>query len=286
MAFRGELPELTNYTFGTGSIGDTDNPEHIKVARAAMEAGVWFHTSAEYGKGAVFEVLKAAFAEDRAGVPHCIFKVNGEDPDRLRETVTGAIAATGVERVDIAQMCGRPSAGDDLQPGQPLHDTMCELKEQGLVGSYVLELFRPSMADSVRAVADDLFDGYIYYYNVVDREVSNELYDLMERKGSNVLSLRAVGGGAGNLGYVGDRSAIMPAMHEAIADLFERSGCASEIEFRMRFPLSAPNVRTTIGATTKLEHLNQYLRTLGSFKPLAAEIVEEIRALHRQWFAE
>lgn len=285
MAFRGELPELTNYTFGTGNINDTSNPEHAKVARAAMDAGVWFHTSAEYGKGGVFEVLKSAFSENPSKTPHCIFKINGRDPDLFRESVTGAIAGTGVERVDIAQVCGRPSA-DDLQPGRPLHDTMCELKEQGLVGSYILEFFRPSTADSIRAVADDLFDGYTYYYNVIDREVSNELYDLMQSKGSAVLGLRTVGGGTGSFGYAGDRSAIMPAMQKAIAGLCERSGCTSEIEFRIRFPLSAPNIRTTIGATTKLEHLDQYLRTLGSFKPLAAEIVAEIQALHRQWFAE
>ena len=285
MAFRGELPELTNYTFGTANINETNNPEHAKVARAAMEAGVWFHTSVEYGKGAVFEVLKAAFAEDRAGVPHCIFKIHSRNPDSFRESVTGAIAGTGVERVDIAQVCGRPSVAE-LQPGEPLHDTMCELKEQGLVGSYVLEFFRPSTADSIRAVADDLFDGYIYYYNVIDREVSNELYDLMQSKGSAVLGLRTVGGGAGSLGYAGDRGALLPAMKKAIDELCERSGCASEIEFRMRFPLSEPNVRTTIGATTKLEHLDQYLRILGSFEPLAAEIVEEIQTLHREWFAE
>ena len=285
MAFRGELPELTNYTFGTANINETDNPEHAKVARAAMDAGVWFHTSIEYGHGTVFEVLKAAFAEDPSKTPHCIFKIHSKDPALFREDVMGAIAGAGVERVDIAQVCGRPSV-DELQPGEPLHDTMCDLKEQGLVGSYVLEFFRPSTADSIGAVADDLFDGYIYYYNVIDREVSNELYDLMQSKGSAVLGLRTVGGGVGSLGYAGDRGASLPAMKKAVDELCERSGCASEIEFRMRFALSAPNIRTTIGATTKLEHLDQYLRILGSFEPLAAEIVEEIQALHREWFAE
>lgn len=286
MSFRRTLPELTNFTLGTAGLSDKTDPEHMRVARQAMEAGVWFHSSAEYGKGSVFETLRAAFREDPKHIPRCIFKVHGEDPVKLRRSVEGAIRDTGVGRVDIAQICGRPSVGEDLQPGGGMHDAMCELLEEGLVGSYVIEFFRPTCDDFLRAVADDLFDGYTFYYGVVDREVSNPLFDLIQEKGVDVLALRTVGGGPGAPGYAGDRAAILGEIQQEVAALYERSGCASEVEFRMRFPLSVGNVRTTIGGTNDPRHLKLFLDTLAAPEPLPAEIVAAVQALHRRWFAE
>ena len=52
------LPKFTKYTFGTGNINDKTNSNHIKIARGAMDAGIWFHSSLGY-RG-VFDVLKIA----------------------------------------------------------------------------------------------------------------------------------------------------------------------------------------------------------------------------------
>ena len=49
-SFRGNLPQLTPVTMGTGGITDPNNSDHAKVARLGMEAGIWFHV-ADYGGG-------------------------------------------------------------------------------------------------------------------------------------------------------------------------------------------------------------------------------------------
>jgi len=280
MSFRNQLPELTRFTFGTGKVDQPNDSQHRGVVRDAMDAGVWFHSSHVYGDGRVFQTLKAAFAERRSQIPKCIFKVDGMGADLLTETVQASITGTGVERVDIAQVCGNPIIST-LMPGSKLHDTMCDLKDRGLVGSYVLEIFYSFSPNALEILKSDLFDGYIFYYNVVNREVSNELFDLLHQRKVNILSLRTVGGAVTS--YWGPDET--HNAKSALEDIYRRSSCASELEFRARHVLSDPLVRTTIGATRNPDHLQALIDTCDQAKPLDPAIVNEINALHRKWFA-
>jgi len=285
MTYRNRLPQLSTFTFGTAEIRDPANPEHLKVARAAMDAGVWFHSAREYGN--VYEVLKIAFKEDPKHVPPCIIKIHGGDAEKMRDAVETTLRDTRLPCIAVGQVCGQPDPVKDLRPGCRLYDTMGALQEEGKVGAYVLELWRPETPTRMELVKQDLFDAYIFYYNVVDREVPNALFDLLEGRRSKILSLRTLGGGDAKYGYTGVRDEkLVAAMRTALEDLYQRSGCSSRIEFRMRFPMSVPNVITTIGATAKMNHLKAFLECHRNFRPLAPEIVAEVRRLHRIWFAE
>ena len=281
MSFRRPFPEISRYTFGTGQVHDPSNPDHVKVVRAAMDAGVWFHTSSAYGGGSVYRVLRAAFQEAPDKIPHIIFKVDGRQADLLREAVDEQLLGTGVDHIDIAQLCGNPDPAG-LRPGSELFDAMCDLQQQGKVGSYVLENYWSFSANALEAVREDVMDGYIFYYNVVNREATNKLYLFLEQRQANILALRTLGGGPLNFNDTGDPD----GAREALEAIYARSGCSSRSEFRMRFLLSIPNIRTTIGATNKLGHLQAFLETGWTGRSLDEEIVSEIKALHRKWFAE
>ncbi len=281
MRFGYDLPELTRFTFGTGKVSDRTNPTHQRVVREAMEAGVWFHTSAEYDKGGVFQTLKQAFDEAPSQRPPCIFKVDGKGADLLRQTVENSLRGTGVERVDIAQVCGGLTA-DDLQPGAALHDAMVDLRDKGLVGSYVLEIFWSRSPSALPIVEQELFGAYIYYLNVVNREIDNAVHDAIHAKAMDVLALRTVGGGVENYQAPPDSDAARAALEK----LYQRSGCDSRFEFRMRYVLSRPNVKTTIGATANPEHLRTLIEGGRNFQPLDPAIVAQIDKLHREWFAD
>ena len=45
------LDGITSYIYGTTRLGDDKIPrsERLKTAHAAMDSGVWFHTSRAYG---------------------------------------------------------------------------------------------------------------------------------------------------------------------------------------------------------------------------------------------
>jgi len=284
MPFRKPLPAISKFTFGTGNLRDPENPQHVAVARAAMDAGVWFHSAAEYREGATFQVLRKAFAQDPRHIPRCIFKIKSFSAEAFKACVRESIEKTGVPRVDIAQICWyMPDPDKDLVPGAWLHDAMCDMQEKGLVGNYVLEFFRPIRDIATRIVQRELFDAYIYYHNVVDREVSNAMYDLLEEKRAPVLALHTVGGGTGSLGFSPKEEG--PATLAALTELARQAGCADEMELRLRFPLSYARNITTIGATTNMAHLNAMLEMGRNPRPLPADVLARIDALHRRWFA-
>jgi len=280
MSFRSQLPPLSRFTFGTGCVDQPDDPQHVRVVRQAMDAGVWFHSSHVYGDGRVFQTMKKAFGEDPKRTPKCIFKVDGLGADLLRDTVRASIEGTGVARVDIAQVCGNPDASVFL-PGSAMSDTMIELKEKGLVGNYVLEIFWRGSPHAIESLRNDRFDAYIFYYNLVNREVSDELFDLLHQTKANILSLRTLGGGVDSYHGATDPE----AARLTLEDLYRRSGCRTPLEFRARYVLSDPQVRTTIGGTKNLDHLATVIQACENATPLAAEIVEGVHALHREWFA-
>jgi hypothetical protein len=70
--------------------------------------------------------------------------------------------------------------------------------------------------------------------------------------------------------------------------LFERSGIESWTEFCVRFAHSFPLVRATVGATSKLVNLNEFLAAAAAqnIEPLPAGIVDEIVKLHYRWSDE
>ena len=273
-SFRGNLPQLTPVTMGTGGITDPNNPDHARVARLGMEAGIWFHV-ADYG-GGVYNVLERAFREGPRHIPRCIFKVDGTGPEQFRASVEDALRRTGVERIDIAQVCGNP-VGPDLAP---LAEALREAKEKGLVGSYIMDVIWPYSPKVIQAIEADLFDGYVFYYSPVDRELSEEANDLMISRDVSALAMRTFGGRDGG-NYL--TAAATHPTRVALEPVYRRSGCSSRVEFCVRFPLSLPHVRTTIGSTGNPQHLQEFLEAGRCFKPLPGDVIDDIRALHRQW---
>lgn len=278
MTYKDKLPKISRYTLGTMGMTDKNNPDHIKTARAGMDAGIWFHSSADYP--GVNEVLKIAFREDPAHVPRLILKTDGKGPDKLKATVENQVRDLGIAKIDIAQVCGEPEVDKSFRSGCELHDMMCELKQRGLVGNFVMENWRWTSGEALKAVKDDLFDAHTFYWNATERQANNELIDLMRRKNTKILALRTLGGGTYN------RDPALPEERvKAINEICEHSGCVSQVDFRLRYILSQPNVLTTIGGASKVERLNLYLDAERNFEPLDRKIIESIEALHRQWYA-
>lgn len=77
------LADLSPYIFGTTRLGDGKIPfaDRVAMARRAMDAGIWFHSSDQYGDA--LDVLRAAFDQDRERVPNLIFKLHGGTPDEI-----------------------------------------------------------------------------------------------------------------------------------------------------------------------------------------------------------
>lgn len=285
------LHGLSPFVYGTTRLGDAGIPlgERVRMARAAMEHGVWFHTSHQYGDA--LEVLRAAFDEDRSRVPRLIFKIGWKSVDEVRGTIESLTRKVGVEHMDIGQLCLDGDLARDFAEGGPSVQALHELRGEGRVGRFLLQVF-PWTSDVALAAlraghARGLIDGYIFYLNPLQRFATNPLWDLLQETHSPVVAMRTVAGGdvhalrdvpgAAWKDYLRERAT-------EVAPLFERSGVRSWPEFCVRFGLGLENVCATVGSTSKPDRLAELVAVArGSLPPLDTAITSEIAKLQRRW---
>jgi hypothetical protein len=287
------LTDLSPYVYGTTRLGDGKIPfeDRVRVARAAMEGTSWFHTSHHYGDA--LQVLRAAFDEDRARVPKLIVKIGWKNIEELRDVVHQHLLVLRLESLELGQLCLSESLAEEYASGGQCYEEFARLKQQGLVNRFVLEVFPWTSDVALKALRggypEGIVDGYIFYLNPLQRFPSNELWDeLIERK-EPMIAMRTVAGGdiyrlRDEPGY-----AWKPYLQQRaaeVAPIFERSGIESWTEFCVRFVHSFPQVRATVGATSRLENLREFLVAAQNIEPLPLDIVDEIVQLHYRWSDE
>ena len=261
------------------------------MARTAIDAGLWLHTSRQYDHA--LEVLGAAFAEDPGRVPPVIVKLGGGTADDVRATIAENIEPLGISSIDIGQLSGVGAFADDMVTGGPILADLQRIRDEGLVGRFVLEIFPWTSDAPLKALRaghlDGLIDGYIFYLNPLQRFASNELWDELLAQDKAIISMRTVAGAPVHTLRDVPGAAWKPYLQERaveVAPIFERSGVASWAEFCMRFAHSTPQVVSTVGSASREENLRELLACSHAPEPLPQDIVSELFALQRRWSDE
>jgi hypothetical protein len=289
----GLLTDVSPFIYGTTRLGDDKIlfSDRVAIARAAMDSGVWFHTSHTYGNA--LEVLRTAFDQDRTKVPPLIIKIGWNTVDELRDVIHQNIDPLGMPVIDIGQLCLGRQLAEDFASGGACYETFYRLRSEGLVKRFILEVFPWTSHTAIRALrggyTKGIVDGCIFYFNPLQRFASNELWNLLQEIREPVLALRTVAGGdvrrlrdvpgAAWKEYLQQRAV-------EVAPIFERSGIASWAEFCVRFAFSFPLVRATVGAASQKGNLNELLSASKNIKPLPLEIRDEIVRLQERWSDE
>jgi len=287
------LSDLPPYIYGTTRLGDEKIPfeERVSVARAAMEGVDWFHTSHTYGNA--LQVLRAAFDQDRTRVPKLIVKIGWSKIDELRDVIHQNIDPLGLEGLELGQLCLSGELAEDYANGGECYKVFSQLKQEGLVNRFVLEVFPWSSEVAFKALRagypEGIVDGYIFYLNPLQRFPSNELWDALVKRDEPMIAMRTVAGG--NIYKLRDVPgyAWKPYLQQRaaeVAPIFERSGAQSWTEFCVRFAHSFPQVRATVGATSRLENLEEFLSAAQHIEPLPKNIRDEITQLQKRWSDE
>ena len=290
----GLLGDLPRYIYGTTRLGDEGVPreQRVALARKVLDDGLWVHTSDQYGEA--LGVLGEAIA-GREAAPSTIVKIGGGTADDVRSTILANIGPLGVDRVSLGQLSPVSGLEHALAQGDAAAlDGLRALKDEGLVGRYVLELFPWTSAAPLAALRaghlDGLIDGFILYINPLQRFASNELWDELQSRGASLISMRTVAGNDVHALRDVPGAAWRPYLQERAAEvvpIFERSGVTSWVGFCVRFALGLPGVRSTVGSTARAEHLEAYLaQTAAPVDPLPQDVVDEILALQRRWSDE
>jgi hypothetical protein len=287
------LTDLSPYIYGTGRLGDTKIAfdDRVRVARAAMQAGIWFHTSHTYGE--TLSVLRAAFDQDRTQVPPLIVKIGWSSLAELRDIIRQNLEPLGIDRLALGQLCLTGALADDYANGGACYAEFARLKQQGLVGRFVLEVFPWTSPVALKALRggypQGIVDGYILYLNPLQRFASNELWDELQARGEPIIAMRTVAGGPVHRLRDVPGAAWNPYLQQRaveVAPIFERSGVANWTEFCVRYAHSLPHVRATVGATSRPENLQEYLAAVQHIQPLPAGVIEDIASRQRRWSDE
>lgn len=287
------LSDLSPYVYGTGRLGDTKIPfdDRVRVARAAMDAGVWFHTSHTYGE--TLSVLRAAFDQARTKVPKLIVKIGWSSIEELGDIIRQNLEPLGLESLDLGQLCLSGPLAEDYANGGACYAEFARLKQAGLVKRFVLEVFPWTSPVALTALRGGyprgIVDGYILYYNPLQRFASNELWAELQARGEPIIAIRTVAGGPVHRLRDVPGAAWKEYIHQRaveVAPVFERSGIQSWTEFCVRFAHSHPHVRATVGATSHPENLQDYLAAARTLDPLPDDILSEIYMLHSRWSDE
>jgi len=287
------LADLPPYIYGTTRLGDNQIPfdDRVRMARVAMEAGIWFHTSHTYGNA--LEVLRTAFDQARARIPRLIVKLIADTTEELRTVIRQNCEPLAVEGIELGQLCLGGKLAADYARGGDCYQAFSRLRQEGLVRRFVLEVFPWTSDVALKALRggypEGIVDGVIFYLNPLQRFASNELWNLLQKRDEPVIALRTIAGG--NVHRLRDvpgaawKEYLQKRAVEA-APIFERSGIQSWTKFCMRFAHSFPQVRATIGATSRPGNFKEFLAARDNLQPLPEGIVDEIVKLHYRWSEE
>jgi predicted aldo/keto reductase-like oxidoreductase len=287
------LTDLSPYVYGTTRLGDAKIafPDRVKIAREAMSAGVWFHTSHTYGNA--LEVLKAAFDQAPREIPKLIYKIGWSNITELREVIQQNLGPLGLESMDLGQLCLGGDLAGQFASGGECYEEFQRLKREGLVKRLVLEVFPWTSTAPLAALKAGyprgVIDGYIFYLNPLQRFVSNELWDLLTEQKAPIVAMRTVSGG--NVHRLRDVPGAawkeyLQQRAVEVAPIFERSGVQSWSEFCVRFAHSFPQVRATVGASSRSENLQEFLAASRNIAPLPQDVVSAITRLQQRWSDE
>jgi hypothetical protein len=287
------LADLSPYVYGTTRLGDASIAfrERVAIAREAMRAGVWFHTSHTYGNA--LEVLRAAFDQAPREQPRLICKIGWSNITELSEVIRQNLEPLGLSSMDLGQLCLGGALAEQLASGGECYEEFQRLKRDGRVKRFVLEVFpwtsQAPLAALKAGYPEGVIDGYILYFNPLQRFASNELWDLLRERRAPIVAMRTVSGGDVHRLRDVPGAAWKPYLRERaaeVAPIFERAGVATWSEFCVRFAHSFPGVRATVGASSKSENLQAFLAASKSVTPLPGEIVSAIDALMYRWSDE
>jgi len=287
------LNEITPYIYGTTRLGDEKIPleERLRVAHAAVESGVWFHTSRMYGQA--LEILGQTFTDALTRIPKLIVKIGWDQASQLRSVLEENLRPMGLTGVQLGQLCLGGALAQDVANGGDCYRLFQALKDEGLVQGYVVEVFPWTSDAPLKALrggyTEGIIDGFIFYLNPLQRFASNELWDELIARKQAIIAMRTVSGGPVHSlrdipGFAWKNYLQKRAVE--VAPIYDRSGAASWTEFCMRFAHSFPQVRATVGATGRMSHLEAFLAAQERLDPLPEAIIRDIEALQYRWSDE
>src|SRR5262245_25254783 len=126
------LSDISPYVYGTTRLGDTKIPfdDRVAIARMAVDAGIWFHTSHTYSNA--LDVIRVVLDQDRTKVPKFIVKLIGSSVDEIKDVVQRNLQSLGIEGLELGQLCLGGQIAEDFATGGNCYQAFSNLKAERL----------------------------------------------------------------------------------------------------------------------------------------------------------
>jgi predicted aldo/keto reductase-like oxidoreductase len=246
------------------------------LVKAAYDAGItYFDTSIGYGRSE--EVMGLAFKDmlkTRARRPFTVAtKTFAATPDSIRRDAETSLKRLQIDAIDFYHMwCVlSPQAYSKRKLSGALKG-FAKLKEEGLVRHIVVSSHMDG-ADIAEMLRDYPFEGVLLGYSAMNFAYREAAIEAAAQGRRGVVVMNPLGGG------------IIPQNPERFAFVRSRPD-ETVVEGALRFLFNDPRITTTLVGFSNRQQLDEALRAVNGFAPLAPATVQHIRDSIRGAFNE
>lgn len=258
---------------------DAHNSEQLKVAFAALEKGLWFHSSLHYSLEHKNFIRK--LQEQSSGTTNTIVKIDVNHPQR-KETIAYQVEQylkeTKTQQIQVVQLCANPPAHTLKQDGD-VAMKLKKLQQEGKIKTVYPEVFWQYSNNLSETLDYNVFSGFVFYHSLIHRDITTDFYNKLKEKNISHIALKGIGSGAEFFFKSQEKE-------QAIKALMHKCGIDDIIKFRLLYTKSVREAEGLVIATTNYNHFEKLYSIISSSEELPLEIINEIEKLHEIWWRD
>jgi len=244
-----------------------DHDECVRLMVAAAKGGInYFDTAPGYFETRSETVFGKAFAEMRKqGLPYfCATKTFESDEAEIRREIEAQLKRLNIDSIDFYHIwCILSLENWEGRKKANILQTFRKLKEEGLIKHICISshLIKNEIKE---LLMEGIFEGILFGYSAYNYQTRKEAFDAIKEKKLGAVVMNPLGGG------------VIP-QHPELFKFICRDGEPIS-DAALRFLWDHPEITNTLVGFDTIEHLNDSLAAMESYKPRTSSELEAVKA--------
>jgi len=244
-----------------------DHDECAALMLAAAKGGInYFDTAPGYFETRSETVYGKGFAEMRKnGLPYyCATKTFESTPDGIRREIEAQLKRLNIDTIDFYHIwCITTLDGWEKRKKDGVLETFRKLKEEKLIKHICISSHL--IKDEIKTLLmEDVFEGVLFGYSAYNFNTRQEAFDAIRAKKLGAVVMNPLGGG------------VIP-QHPDLFNFIRREN-ENIIEAALRVLWDHTDISTTLVGFDTMEHLNECLDAMKSYKPRTQKELDEVKS--------
>ena len=244
-----------------------DHDECVRLMIAAAKGGInYFDTAPGYFETRSETVFGKAFAEmKKQGLPYfCASKTFESSESGIRNEIEAQLKRLNIDSIDFYHIwCITTLQQWEERKKDGIIKTFLKLKEEGLIKHICISshLIKNEIKD---LLMEEVIEGVLFGYSAYNFQTRQEAFDAIKEKKLGAVVMNPLGGG------------VIP-QHPELFNFIRRDG-ESVSDAALRFLWDHPEITNTLVGFDTIEHLNDSLAAMESYKPRTPVELEVTKA--------